>query len=168
MSYNNSIARVAPITPHYSPQIYGFGSWLTSLSEYTADVCAFLHLDAIHRDPDAISGSKAGRHPSLANISPKSIWNIDHDIPSPTTSRDDRRWSLSYLPEEPVPIIESQCDVVHPRPKQFWRLTQQLVAGMEAEVNAAEDQRQAERRARAVATGEVFDRSDEDEIVRIA
>ncbi|KAG8761519.1 hypothetical protein FRC14_002706 [Serendipita sp. 396] len=157
MSYNSSITRTAPITiktdiqpyqsgfaPHYSPQIYGFGSWLSSLSEFTAD---------------------AARHPSLANNSPKSIWHIDHDIPSPTTSRDDRRWSLSYLPEEPVPIIESQCEVIHPRPKQFWILTQQLVAGMEAEVNAVEDKLQAEQRAQAVASGEVFDRSDEDEII---
>ncbi|CAG7847995.1 SubName: Full=Uncharacterized protein {ECO:0000313/EMBL:CCA69790.1} [Serendipita indica DSM 11827] len=81
--------------------------------------------------------------------------------------RDDRRWSLSYLPEEPIPIVESKCEIVHPRPKRFWVLTQQDVAQMEHKVNTDEDEREARTRAQAIAAGEIFDRSDDDEIVVI-
>lgn len=67
-----------------------------------------------------------------------------------------------HLGDKPTPIIESNCELVHPRPKAYFVLTQQQVAGMEEQALTMAKERRRELRTLAKAE---FERSDDDEIV---
>ncbi|KIM33037.1 hypothetical protein M408DRAFT_191051 [Serendipita vermifera MAFF 305830] len=128
---------VAPFARN-SPLTAGFGSWLDSLNDITSHGLGYT---------------------ALANVSPKSIWSAE-DIPSPIYGR--LRLSGCPIKEEPVQVVESNCELVHPRPRAFFVLTQQQVTGMEEQAEDMAKQRRRELRAKAKAQ---FERSDDDEIV---
>lgn len=58
-------------------------------------------------------------------------------------------------------VVESACEILHPRPKTFWLLTQHSLRDMEEEVNAPTEEESTQRRR----DSSYFERSDDDEIV---
>jgi hypothetical protein len=62
-------------------------------------------------------------------------------------------------------VVQSHCELVHPRPKTFWVLTQESVCDMEAQAASMAEARERELRAMDKIDEVRFERSDEDEIV---